>query len=149
MVGGKERRGVEQSFLQRAVTFTANIGAHPDDNEELSDQRRSAVFGAVGGISAQLVFGAVFFASGALVAGVEVFAFAALMLLGLILFGLTRRHFYIYWFLWLLIALLSGPLGAVVSGNSLLDNSSIIWGFLAPLFAMVVRSPRHAVPWLA
>ena len=134
-------------MLQKAVWFIANLGAHPSDDADFNDRRRIAIFGTVGGILAQLVFSAIFFASGARWAGTETLIFAGLMLIGLILFGVTRRHFYAYWFLWVLIALISGPLGAVMTGNSLLDSSPVVWGFLAPLFAMVVRSPRRAVPW--
>ena len=134
-------------MLQKTLAFIAALGARPDDGAEFNDRRRIAVFGAGGGILAQLVFSAVFFASGAQLAGLEVLIFALLMLLGLILFGVTRRHFYFYWLSWVLIGLISGPLGAVLAGNSLLDNSPVVWGFLAPLFAMVVGSPRQAVPW--
>jgi hypothetical protein len=138
---------MQASLRNRIITTISDLGAHPDDSPDFSERRSLAVWGTIGGIIAQLVFSLLYVTSGAVLSGLETLVMALLLLISLVLFSLTRRHFYFYWTVWVTIALVSGPLGALLTGNSLLDNSPIIWGFVAPLFAMVIRSPRRAVPW--
>ncbi len=144
------RRGpvLFRQLWPKALSLIDRIGIDPDDGDELRRRKRLAVRATLGGIGVQLLIGAVFLAYNEPLPAWPVFGGAAFLFANLLVFGLTRCHFHGFVFGGTLVPLLSGPLSAALLGQNILDNSSIIWTFLAPMLIMVIYTPRHALPWL-
>jgi guanylate cyclase len=138
-----------QSIVLNIVLTVARIGAHPDDSDTVrlqkAIQNNTVIFGS---IPVQFTLGVLLTMYGEYAPAAGAYAGATVALLGIIVFGLTRRYWEFFKFLQLAIALLSPFAGTIATGGIVNVGFSIIWGVVAPLLAFILYTPRIAFYWL-
>lgn len=134
--------------LTGLVRTIGQIGAHPDDSDEARLQKviqNNTII--LGGLPTQLLIGGLALAHQEYIAAIPAFGFAALSIIGLIVLGLTRRHFPFWKFVQLAIPLVSPFFGTLLMGGIANAGFALMWGLVAPMLALVLYKPRQAVYW--
>lgn len=136
-------------FPLNIILAIGRIGARPDDSDTARLQKTIQLNAIVlGGIPAQLAIGGLSLVFNELPAALSTFAFAAVSLLGVVHFAVTRRHFALFKFYQLAIPLVSPFVATLLLGGIANAGYSILWGFVAPVLALLLYTPRQATGWL-
>jgi guanylate cyclase len=132
-------------IVNRAAVL-ARIGADPEDDQDLRQKKTLLVLLAVLILPVSALWGILYLALGSPV-GIAPFVYFAISLASLIVFARTRnfRFLLIVQLLDILLAPTAG--GQMLVGGFLQSGGVALWGFLAPLGALVFLEVRQAVRW--
>jgi adenylate cyclase len=138
--------------MTKMVARIAQIGADPEDEDDIRLRKSLLVILALLFMLAGVAWGLMYFWLGETTAGMIPFTYGIFSLLSVIYFGLTGRyHFFRFSQLILILLLpffLMVALGGFVSGSAV-----IVWSFICPMGAMMFdkrrRAPRWFVAWVA
>lgn len=120
-----------------------SIADEPTDNDDLRLRKRVGV--VVGLLTVAAPLGAPFFGGGSLISFVMGFGMSGGCVLNLVLLARTRQ-FERYAIVLLVAGLLFTLVANVIIGG-LGAGAGVIWGFLAPLYALLALGPRRATFW--
>lgn len=134
-------------FTQRGVTWIAQIGADPNDGDELRLRKSLLVICAFPFMLAGTAWGLMYIGFGEPLAGAIPFSYAIISCASIVYFGLTRRYsFFRFSQLTLVLLLpffLMASLGGFINGSAV-----ILWALICPLGAMLFDEPGRAPRWL-
>jgi adenylate cyclase len=127
------------------TAWFARIGADPEDDDELRQQKALLVVVAILVLPVSVIWGTLYLSFGSLV-GLVPFVYFAVSLGSLVVFARTRR-FRPLLTTQLLDILLTTTAGQMLVGGFLPSGAVGLWGILAPLGALVFLEVRQAVRW--
>jgi adenylate cyclase len=136
---------VSTSWIDNLVARLARLGADPEDDEELRQEKTLLVLLAVLILPVSAVWGTVYLAFGSPV-GIVPFIYFAVSIGSLVLFARTRS-FRPLLVIQLLDILLTTTVGQMLAGGFLPSGGVGLWGILAPLGALVFLEVRLAIRW--
>jgi adenylate cyclase len=131
--------------MSEMSAFIARIGADPEDDEELHQQKRLLVLLAALILPVSVVWGSVYLAFGSPV-GVVPFIYFAVSIGSLVLFA-RIRNVRLLLVTQLLDILLTTTTGQMLTGGFLPSGAVGLWGILAPLGALFFLDVRQAIRW--
>ena len=126
----------------RASAGSARI---PRDDEDLRNKKSLLVLLAVLILPVSIVWGSSYLAFGSPV-GILPFIYLSISVASLVFFAKTKR-FMPFLIVQLLDVMLMTALGQMLSGGFLPSGGVALWGFLAPLGALVFLEVRQAIGW--
>ena len=129
----------------RAAARIGTIGADPRDDDDLRQKKSLLVLLAVLILPVSLVWGSSYLAFGSLL-GILPFIYFSISVASLVFFAKTKR-FMPFLIVQLLDVMLMTSLGMMLSGGFLPSGGVALWGFLAPLGALVFLEVRQAIGW--
>ena len=132
-------------MIDGVVARLAQLGADPEDDEEVRQRKSLLVLLAVLILPVSVVWGTVYLAFGSPV-GYIPFLYLAVSVGSLVLFARTG-NFQILLVTQLLDVLLTTTAGQMLAGGFLPSGGVGLWGILAPLGALVFLEVRLAVRW--
>ena len=121
------------------------IGADPRDDEDLRNKKALLVLLAVLILPVSVVWGSSYLAFGSLL-GILPFIYFSISVASLVFFAKTKR-FMPFLIVQLLDVMVMTALGMMLSGGFLPSGGVALWGFLAPLGALVFLEVRQAIGW--
>jgi adenylate cyclase len=133
------------TWVARTTAWLGRIGADPQDDEDLRQQKALLVLLAVLILPVSLVWGSLYLAFGAPV-GVIPFVYFAVSLGSLVVFS-RNWNFHLLLNTQLLDVMLTTTVGQMLIGGFLPSGGVALWGILAPLGALVFLEVRQAVRW--
>ena len=133
------------AWIDNLVARLARLGADPEDNYELRQQKTLLVLLAVLILPVSAVWGAVYLAFGSPV-GIVPYIYLVVSIGSLVLFARTRS-FRLLLITQLLNILLTTTTGQMLVGGFLPSGAVGLWGILAPLGALVFLEVRRAIRW--
>jgi len=132
-------------WIDSVVKRLAQLGADPEDDEELRQAKTLLVLLAVLILPVSVVWGSVYLAFGSPL-GYIPFLYLAVSIGSLVLFARTG-NFRMLLVTQLLDILLTTTAGQMFSGGLLPSGGVGLWGILAPLGALVFLEVRRAIRW--
>jgi len=144
----KQDRNLLQELIKRAMPLIGNIGAAPNDSDNVRLQKSSLVLGSIMFIFAGVLWGIMYFMFGQPIAGLIPFSYAIVSFLSLVVFHLTHRYRF-FVFSQLLLILFLPFLLMIALGGFVKSSGVILWSLLCPLCALLFEEPRRALRWLA
>jgi adenylate cyclase len=140
---------ISPPILHKFISLLAQIGARPAETEEERLHRIIQVLTVVlGGLPFQVVLFVLFSIFGAYLSAFWVLVFAAISALSLLALGLHWQSYRAFRFTQLIVPLLSPAVGMLALGGLFESGLVILWGMIAPLFALLLYTPRQAFAWL-
>lgn len=136
-----------RSLLEGALHLVVNLGADPNDTEDLRLQKSSLVLGSLMFIFAGALWGIMYFLLGRTLAGLFPFSYVVISLLSVVGFRFTRR-FQLFLFGQLLLTLFLPFLLMIALGGFLKSSGVILWSLISPLVALLFHEPHRALRWL-
>lgn len=137
-----------QNLLQQTLPIFSQIGADPNDSDELRLQKTLLTLGSFMFILAGTIWGILYFSLNEFLAGSIPLGYALFSLVSLVIFHITRR-FRLFLFTQLLLILLLPFLLMLALGGFIKSSAVILWSLLSPLGAMLFDEPRQGIRWLA
>lgn len=137
-----------QRLIQELLPLVADIGADPNDSDEVRLQKSSLVLGSAMFIIAGALWGILYFLFEEPIAGAIPFSYAVVSFLSVIVFHLTRQY-RLFLFSQLLLILFLPFLLMIALGGFVKSSGVILWSLICPLSALLFDGPRHALRWLA
>lgn len=139
---------LRKNALLRYAASVTRIGSDPNDSEELRLHKAIGVSAIVfGGFPTWITWTALFFHYNEADVGWIGVGWVILIVICLVAFGIMRRGFPFFRFITLLSFLAASfiiPLGLGGIANS---GAFVVWGLVAPLFALITATPQSAVRW--
>lgn len=132
--------------LHWIISRAGRVGAGPGDGDELKLRKATMVFSSLMIVVAGVVWGLFYLALGHQVAAVIPWAYSALSLVSLGIFA-ANHDYRLFRFNQLSLILLLPFLLMVVLGGYISSSAVIIWGFAAPLGALLFTNLRYAHRW--
>ena len=132
-------------WFARLSARIGRIGADPRDDEDLRNKKALLVLLAVLILPVSVVWGSSYLAFGSLL-GILPFIYFSISVASLVFFAKTKR-FMPFLIVQLLDVMLMTALGMMLSGGFLPSGGVALWGFLAPLGALVFLEVRQAIGW--
>jgi len=133
-------------MIKRTIQWAANIGADPNDDDDIRLRKSLLVVCALPFVFAGAVWGAIYIVFGELLAGMIPLSYSLVSLLTIVHFSMTRRYYFFRFsqltLILLLPFLLMVSLGGFISGSAV-----ILWALICPLGALFFDEPRHAPRW--
>jgi adenylate cyclase len=133
------------AWIDNVAARLAQIGADPEDDEELRQKKALLVLLAVLILPVSVVWGSLYLGFGSS-AGVVPFVYFTVSLGSLVVFARTRR-FHLLLVTQLVDILLTTTAGQMLVGGFLPSGGVALWGILAPLGALVFLEVRRAIRW--
>ena len=140
---------MSRAFRTRLFTIIAGIGASPNEDDDSRLRRMVFIWASLAGVPCLAVYCAVFVFLGAPLAAVIMFAYMAIVLIGLIAFGMTGRGFSQSLLFLTLSPMIASLLIVIILGGLMSSAMHVVWGLLTPLGALVVYGPRTARRYFA
>lgn len=144
---GDEHRNMTE-LIRKLFTWAVQIGADPDDGDDISLRKSVLVVGAFPFAFAGLAWGVMYILFGEPLAGMIPLSYGVISLLSILLFGLTRRY-HLFRFSQLILILLLPFLLMVTLGGFVTGSAVILWALLCPLGALLFDRPSRAIWWFA
>ena len=132
-------------WIAKRAALLAGIGANPQDDEDLRQNKALLVLLAVLILPVSVVWGACYLAFGSPV-GILPYIYFAVSVGSLVVFARTRS-FRLLLVAQLLDVLIMTTAGQMLAGGFLPSGGVGLWGFLAPLGALVFLEVGQAVRW--
>ena len=132
-------------WFARLSARIGRIGADPRDDEDLRKKKALLVLLAVLILPVSIVWGSSYLAFGSLL-GDPAVHLLRISVASLVFFAKTKR-FMPFLIVQLLDVMLMTALGRCCRAGSCLPEASALWGFLAPLGALVFLEVRQAIGW--
>ena len=129
------------------TSWFSQIGASPEDSEDIRSQKRLLVSGSFMFIAAGVLWGIAYLALGEPVAAAIPLSYSFVSLLSFLLFVLARRY-RSYRSSQLVLILLLPFLLQLALGGYANASSVVFWSFICPLGALLFAEPRKAPRWL-
>jgi len=144
----RSRTRADASWIDNAVARLAQLGADPEDDEDLRHKKALLVRLAVLIAPVSALWGILYLALGSPV-GIAPFVYFAISVGSLAVFARTKsfRFLLLVQLLDILIAPTAG--GQMLVGGFLPSGGVALWGILAPLGALVFLDVRRAIRWFA
>lgn len=134
------------SFWQKVFVNTSNIGGNPEDNEETRLHKLIMVLIAIMISVAASIWGLIYISFGELRSGLIPLTYTLITIVSLLImraFNIYRIFSFVQIFLILILPfLLMVSLGGFINGSGV-----IIWGFFAPISALLSGKVREAIYW--
>ena len=140
-----DQRPAGDGWFARLSARIGRIGADPRDDEDLRNKKALLVLLAVLILPVSVVWGSSYLAFGSLL-GILPFIYFSISVASLVFFAKTKR-FMPFLIVQLLDVMLMTALGQMLSGGFLPSGGVALWGFLAPLGALVFLEVRQAIGW--
>jgi len=122
------------------------MSSAPGDDDETRTRKAQFTLATIGIIPAGIIWGAIYLTMGARQAALIPLIYSAISLTGMLVLTRTRRFEAFQTFelalILLLPFLLQANLGGFINGSAV-----VVWGFLAPLLAVLFSTPRAARWW--
>lgn len=135
-----------QKTFQRVFSSISQIGADPNDDDDIRLQKSLLVVCAFPFMLAGVLWGLMYVLSKEPLAGAIPLSYSVISLLSIINFGRTRQYrFFRFSQLALILLLpffLMMTLGGFVNGSAV-----VLWSLICPMGAMLFDEPRHAPRW--
>jgi adenylate cyclase len=131
----------------KGAAFIAEIGADPEDDEDLRQKKALLVLLAILILPVSVVWGSLYLGFGKPV-GVIPFVYFAVSVGSLVIFP-RNRNFHLLLNIQLADILLTTTAGQMLIGGFLPSGGVALWGILAPLGALVFLEVREAIRWFA
>ena len=132
--------------LQRFLVTVSSLSISPDDDEVIRLQKSILLVTTLVVTVATVLWGLMYLSADESSAALIPFAYSAVSILGLIVLSRTLR-FDLFRFVQILMGLLLPFLLMLVLGGYVHGSAVILWGFLAPLGALLSWNRRQAVLW--
>jgi adenylate cyclase len=132
--------------LRRFVSFIANIGSDPNDDEDCRLQKSLLVFSSLMMSTLAIIWGSIYIIFGERLAGVIPLSYTVLSYLSLIWFSFTRRYQF-FRFTQLLFPLLLPFFLMLALGGFVNSSAVILWSITSPLGALLFASRRQSIGW--
>jgi len=139
---------MKDTWSNRFLSWLANIGAVPEDSDDIRLQKSMLVISAVPFMLAGTIWGIMYWLFGERIAALIPISYAIFSFLSLVYFAWTCK-FSTFRFTQLLLILLlpfflMWSLGGFVNGSAV-----ILWGLHCPLGSLLFEKPTNATKWLA
>jgi adenylate cyclase len=139
-------RNLVRDFIQRTLPFVANIGADPNDDDDIRLQKSLLVVCAIPFMVAGVGWGLMYIFFKEPLAGFIPLAYGIISLLSVIYFGRTHQYRF-FRFSQLTLILLLPFLLMIALGGFINGSAVVLWAIICPLGAMLFDEPRHAPRW--
>jgi len=136
-----------EKLLQQILPFIGQIGADPNDSDEVRLRKTLLVLGSLMFIAAGTLWGLLYFSFGEYIAGCIPLGYALISFLSVLAFHFTHRT-RLFLFTQLLLILFLPFLLMIALGGFIKSSAVILWSLLSPLGAMLFDEPRQALRWL-
>ncbi len=133
-------------ILQRYITFSAGVGADPQDSPELRLQKTMLVASSSMVIVAAALWGIIYFAFGEILAGAIPFGYAVFSTLSVFAFA-RWRNYPLYRFTQLLLILLLPFLLQIALGGFINSSAVVLWSIICPIGALAFSGLRSTLRW--
>src|SRR6478672_7274789 len=130
--------------MKRLFTLVAGIGAGPNEDDDSRLRRMVSIWASLAGVPCLAIYCAVYIFLGAPLAAAIMFAYMAIVLIGLIAFGMTGRGFSQFLLFLTLSPMIASFLVVIILGSLMGSAMHVVWGLLTPLAALVVYGPKAA-----
>src|SRR4029077_9249944 len=127
-----------RALMKRLFTLVAGIGASPNEDDDSRLRRMVSIWASLAGVPCLAIYCAVYIFLGAPLAAVIMFAYMAIVLIGLIAFGMTGRGFSQFLLFLTLSPMIASLLLVIIFGGLMGSAMHVVWGLLTPLAALVV-----------
>jgi adenylate cyclase len=142
----KAARNFLQNLIKRLLALVVNIGADPNDDDDIRLQKSLLVICAFPFMFAGIAWGIMYFLFHEPIAGAIPFSYGIFSMLSMVYFARTRQYAF-FRFSQLLLILLLPFLLMLALGGFINGSAVILWALIAPLGALLFDHPSHAVPW--
>jgi adenylate cyclase len=132
----------------RLLRWTARIGSHPDDTDQVRLSKYVLATGFLSAITVCILFvGPMYLVFGEIIAGLNYIGYGLLVLLSLIWFARHKNH-NIFAYSMAVLTPLSNFITVLALGNFLNSGAAVLWGICYPLIGMLLfYGPRRTVWW--
>ena len=140
---------MSRAFRKRVFALIGGIGAGPNEDDDSRLRRMVSIWASLAGVPCLAIYCAVYIFLGAPLAAAIMFAYMAIVLIGLIVFGMTGRGFSQFLLFLTLSPMIASLLLVIIFGGLMGSAMHVVWGLLTPLAALVVYGPQTARRYFA
>jgi len=137
--------GVDMS-QRRFISFIANVGSNPNDDQETRLQKTLLVFSSSMMATLAILWGSVYWVFGEKLAAAIPLSYSVLSFLSTVWFAFTHRYRF-FRFTQLLFPLLLPFFLMLALGGFVNSSGVILWAITSPLGALLFASRRQAIGW--
>ena len=135
-----------RKIFQHAFLSISQIGADPDDDDDIRLQKSLLVVCAFPFMLAGIGWGSIYVLSNEAAAAAIPLSYSVVSLLSIINFGRTRQYRF-FRFSQLTFILVLPFFLMVALGGFIPSSAVILWSLICPMGAMLIDEPRHAPRW--